>query len=96
MSKVNAMFPKHPNVCLGGVILGGMAVKFGTTANPQQVDAMGRVITAYCKHVGIDAGSLEEERVAEVVLELHQVGIRGEAALLDALIVPSGRMPRAH
>jgi hypothetical protein len=70
-----------------------MAMKFGPTANPQQVDAMGRVVSAYCKHMGVKSTSPEGERVAEVVLALHEAGIRGENALLGALIVP--REPNA-
>jgi hypothetical protein len=81
---------------MGGVTLGGMAVKFGTTANPQQLEAMGHVITAYCKHVGIAPGTPEEKRVAALALELHTVGIRGKAELLGALIVPANRMPKPH
>jgi hypothetical protein len=73
-----------------------MAMKFGTTANPQQVGAMGRVVSAYCRHIGIKTTSPEGERIAEVVLALHEAGIRGENALLGALIVPRDRMPRMH
>ena len=71
-------------------------MKLGTTANPQQLEAMGHVIEAYCKHVGIAPGTPEEKRVAEVVLQLHTVGIRGKAELLGALIVPANRMPKLH
>ena len=39
-------------------------MKFGTTANSQQVDAMSRVIFAYCRHIGVDPGTPEAERVA--------------------------------
>jgi hypothetical protein len=72
-------------------------MKFGTTANPQQVDAMSRVVFAYCRHIGVDPGTPEAEHVAGVVLALHEVGIRGENELLKALIVPKEKLPRgAH
>ena len=56
---------------MGGVTLGGMAVKFGTTANPQQLEAMGHVITAYCKHVGIASGTPEDVRRDERVVDAY-------------------------
>ena len=68
-------------------------MKFGTTANPQQVEAMGHVVAAYCKHLGIDPGTPEGEHVASLVLALHDVGVRGENELLNALIVPNHRLP---
>jgi hypothetical protein len=67
-------------------------MKIGTTANPQQVDAIARVVSAYCRHIGIPSGSPEEEHVASLVLALHEVGLRGENELLGALIVPSDRL----
>jgi len=69
------------------------AVKFGTIANPQQLEAMTHVVAAYCKHVGIDPGTPEEEHVASLTLALHEVGVRGENELLNALIVPNHRLP---
>ena len=68
-------------------------MKFGTTANPQQVDAMSRVVFAYCKHIGVGSGTPEEEHIASLVLALHEAGIRGESELLRALIVPVSRLP---
>jgi hypothetical protein len=70
-----------------------MAMKFGSTANPQQVAAMGHVVDAYCRHLGIGHGTPEEEHIASLVLALHEVGIRGESELLRALIVPDHRLP---
>lgn len=69
-------------------------MKFGTTANSQQVNAMALVVSRYCKHLGIDRDTPEAEQIASVVVELHAAGLRGETELLKALIVPSGRMPR--
>lgn len=71
-------------------------MKFGATANPQQVAAMGHVIDAYCRHVGIDAGTPEERHVASLVLALYEAGIRGENDLLQALIVPTHRSADVH
>ena len=68
-------------------------MKVGTTANPQQVDAMSRVVFAYCRHINIDPGTPEAEHVAAVVLALHEIGVRGENELLRALIVPASRLP---
>lgn len=68
-------------------------MKFGTIANPQQVNAMTRVLAAYCKHAEIGPGIPEEEHVAALVLALHEVGVRGENDLLNALIVPQHRLP---
>ena len=70
-------------------------MKFGSTANPQQVEAMGHVVAAYCKHVGVDPGTPEEEHIASLVLALHEVGVRGENELLRAMIVPDNRLPGA-
>ncbi len=70
-------------------------MRFGSTANPQQVAAMGHVVTAYCKHVGVESGTPEEEHIASLVLALYEVGIRGESELLRALIVPDNRLPGA-
>ena len=72
-------------------------MKFGLTANSQQVDAMSHVVARYCHHIGIDPGTPEAEHVAGVVLALHELGIRGENELLKALIVPKEKLPRgAH
>jgi hypothetical protein len=68
-------------------------VKFGTTANPQQLEAMSRVVYAYCKHIGVGLGTPEEEHIASLVLALHEVGVRGENDLLRALIAPDNRLP---
>ena len=65
-------------------------MKFGTTANPQQVRVMSHVVDSYCKHLGIQRGTPEEEHVASVILSLHEIGVRGENDLLRALIVPNG------
>jgi hypothetical protein len=74
-----------------------MAMKVGTTANSQQVDAMSHVVARYCRHIGVNLGTPEAEYVAAIVLELHEVGIRGENELLKALIVPKEKLPRgAH
>lgn len=70
-------------------------MKFGSTANPQQLAAMGHVVDAYCRHLGIDHGTPEEEHIASLVLALHEVGVRGENELLRALIVPDNRLPAA-
>ena len=70
-------------------------MKFGSTANPQQVEAMGHVVAAYCKHVGVDPGTPEEEHISLLVLALHEAGVRGENELLRALIVPNHRLPEA-
>ena len=69
-------------------------MKFGSTANPGQVAAMGHVVAAYCRHGGVDPGTPEEERIASLVLALHEAGVRGENELLRALIVPDNRLPR--
>jgi hypothetical protein len=74
-----------------------VAMRYGTTANAQQVEAMGHVVSRYCKHIGIEPGTPEAERIASIVLALHEVGVRSEADLLKALIVPKSRLPRgAH
>jgi hypothetical protein len=70
------------------------AMKFGPTANSQQVDAMSHVVARYCHHIGIDPGTPEAEHVAGAVLALHEVGIRGENELLKALVVPKEKLPR--
>lgn len=68
----------------------------GAIANPQQAEAMTHVVAAYCKHIGIEPGTPEEENVASLVLALHGVGIRGENDLLKALIVPYERRPDSN
>jgi hypothetical protein len=68
-------------------------VKFGPTANPQQLDAMSRVVFAHCKHIGVDLGTPEEEHIASLVLALHELGVKGENDLLRALIAPDNRLP---
>jgi len=70
-----------------------VALKHGSSANPHQLDAMSRVVTAYCKAIGINASSREGENIADIVLSLHDIGVRGEGALLRALIGPGGRLP---
>ena len=70
-------------------------MKFGTVANPQQVEAMAQVVAAYCSHVGIDPETPEAQHVATLVLALHEVGVRGKNELLKALIVPNHRLPHS-
>src|SRR5688572_13918999 len=70
------------------VIRGRMTMKFGTIANPQQVAVMARVVSAYCKHAGIEPGSAAREDIATKILALHEIGVRNENDLLSALIVP--------
>ena len=70
-------------------------MRFCTMANPQQLKAMGNAVAAYCKQAGIKSGTREEEKVASLVLALHDVGVRGEDELLRALIVPNGNPPKA-
>ena len=69
-------------------------MRFGTTGDSHQVEAMGHVVAVYCKHAGIVPGTVEAEQVASLVLALHEVGVRGENELLKALIVPKSRLPR--
>ena len=88
---VNAISWLHRAVLNGRC--GSVALKHGSSANPQQVSAMARVVTAYCKAMGIDPSSPEGEHVADIVLALHDIGLRGEGALLGALIGPSDRLP---
>ncbi len=71
-------------------------MKFGTTANAEQVEAMGHVLARYCQHLGIGEGTPEHEHVASLILALHEIGIRGENDLLRALIVPNGVSDRRH
>ena len=71
-------------------------MKFGPIANPQQVKAMQHVVAAYCKHIGVDPGTPEEEHIASLVFALHEIGVRGQNDLLRALIVPSHRMPAVN
>jgi hypothetical protein len=73
--------------------LGGMTMKFGTSANPEQVEAMAHVVAAHCKHIGVEPGTPEEEHIATLVVALHEVGVRGESELLRALIAPDNRLP---
>jgi hypothetical protein len=73
-----------------------MAMKYGTTANPQQVEAMQNVFAAYCKHIRIDPGTPEEEHIASLILALHEAGVRGQNDLLRALIVPGNRLPAVN
>lgn len=70
-------------------------MKFGWTANPRQVEAMGHVVAAYCRHLGVEPGTPEEEHIATLVLALHEAGIRGENELLRALTVPDNRLSGA-
>lgn len=63
-------------------------MKFGTVANPHQVSNMARVIEAYCRQAGIEAGTAEEAAVASKVVALHEIGVRGPNDLLAALILP--------
>ena len=63
-------------------------MKFGTIANPQQVAVMARVVSAYCKHAGIEPGSAAQEDIAAKILALREIGVRNENDLLSALIVP--------
>ncbi len=73
------------------------AMRFGATANNQQVDAMAHVVDRYCRHMGIERGTPEAEHVASLVLALHEIGVRGESDLLKSLNVPRARLPRgAH
>lgn len=72
-------------------------MKYGITANSRQVGAMAHAVDHYCKRLGIKRGSREAERVASIVLALHEVGVRDESELMKALIVPKSRLPRgAH
>ncbi len=72
-------------------------MRFGPVAGPDQVEAMAHVLATYCKHVAIDPETPEGERIASVILALHEIGVRSEAELLKALIVPKSRLPRgAH
>lgn len=72
-------------------------MRYGTTADAMQVAAMAHAVAAYCKQAGIAAGTPEETHIAGLVLALHEVGVRSEAELLKALIVPKSRLPRgAH
>jgi hypothetical protein len=71
-------------------------MKFGPSAKPQQVAAMGHVVAQYCRHIGIDRETPEAEHIASVVLALYEVGVRGENDLLKALIVPNVRLPNHH
>jgi hypothetical protein len=70
-----------------------MAMRFCTMANPEQLKAMCNAVAAYCKHAGIKPGTREEEKVASLVLALHDVGVRGEDELLRALLPPDGKPP---
>ena len=72
-------------------------MRYGATANSLEVKAMGHVVDVYCQRMGIKYGTLEAERVASLVLALHEVGVRTETELLKSLIVPKSRLPRgAH
>lgn len=66
-------------------------MKYGTVINPQQMSALKAVVDAYCRHVGIATGSADEEAVASRVVELHEVGLRGQHDLLAALLLPPSR-----
>jgi hypothetical protein len=58
---------------------------------------MGRVLAVYCKQAGIDPETQDGERIASVILALHEIGVRDENELLKALIIPKHRLPRgAH
>lgn len=63
-------------------------MQFGTIVNPQQLSTLKSVVTAYCRHTGIVAGTPEEEEVASKVVALHEIGVRGQNDLLAALILP--------
>ena len=69
-------------------------MRFGPTARPGEVKAMGHALAAYCGQMGIDPETPEAERVACLILALHDVGIRDENEFLKALIVPKQRLPR--
>ena len=71
-------------------------MKFGTTANPRQLEAMGMSSLPIANMSASPPGTPEEKCVAEVVLELHKVGIRGKSELLGARIVPANRIPKPH
>lgn len=66
-------------------------MKYGTIISPQQMSALKNVVDAYCRHAGIASGSPEEEAVASRIVELHEVGLRGQHDLLAALLLPPTR-----
>lgn len=63
-------------------------MKFGTTANPQEVATMARVTETLCRHAGIEVGTPEHENIAGNILALHEIGVRNERDLLAAVILP--------
>lgn len=69
-------------------------MRYGPTANPDQVTAMSRVLAAYCRKAGINPETPEGKRVASLILALHEVGIRGENEFWKALVAPKQRLPR--
>jgi hypothetical protein len=72
----------------GGHSREGMAMKFGTTATPQQVATMANVAEKLCKHAGFGIGTPEHAHIAEKVLALHEIGLRNERDLIAAVILP--------
>ncbi len=63
-------------------------MKCGATASPRQVDDMMLVVSRYCRHAGIKAGSKEEKAIALQVVGLFEIGLRDPSKMLRALIAP--------
>ena len=63
-------------------------MRFGATANPQQVAMMANVVDAYCRQAGIEPENPERERVAARIIALYEIGVRGQNDLLAALTMP--------
>ena len=68
-------------------------IRYGTSANAQQLSAMGHVVDEYCRRAGIVPGTPQSQKVAGLVLALYGVGVREEKDLLKALNGPSRRLP---
>jgi hypothetical protein len=63
-------------------------VKFGATANPDQIKVMVRVLEAYCNHAGITSEA-EREAIGAQIVALFELGLKREDELMAALILPA-------
>jgi hypothetical protein len=69
-----------------------MTMRFGTVTGPEQIEAMSRVLEAYCMQAGITDES-EREDVAARIVSLHEIGVSGEDELLAALACRIAKEP---